>query len=1399
MRYFLSLIFLLSFLCQTFAQATWEGLFAKPEKQFLRGKYKKAISQNVSGVKKIRKKYKGNEIYPAWSLLNEARYQEATANYKAMDTKIKEGMEVLEKIKNNQSRDYSIALAKVIDTYHQAGYYQKADELLSQWEKDQGVNNPDPVALAEMALQRAISDVYTGKLQQAAGNLPQLLEQWNKLSNESKWNELNLGTADKAYRKKQYGRLLNLQGELLTQIGDYDKADSVYRKNQNLIKSLSGSYPLYAFHLLSQGDAAFDNQDLKKAERNYEQALSATSKSSRIRAEVYQKLLLTYLLNEKNNAFEKNLELFQKTLNSYFKGKNALQLSYDLLDAQFKDLVEKKRENAEKKLKDVLENDPDILPAYHPLRLQTLRFLYTLNSTEEYNLEAAQKNLEQMMEQSQLAYGENSLAFKSLQIEQVGYYINNSDEYDKAREIIKTEPQKSVFGERSVYHKDFVWLSNVITSYYDASDLYKEALELLKNSTEVVKRKYTEKSLEYGLELGKLADMQVKVGDYKSAESNMQTAMKIVRKEASRNSLPYADALATMAKINGVMGYYDEAEDLLKKTNRIYKKLKTRDITQKAKSVEEMTFLFIRIGKYAETEALLVETIAQKEKKYGRSSRKLINPLNQLGLLYIIKGEYKDAEKYLNRALDIGDKIYGKESLKYAETISLFSKLYSEIGDYERAENFLKQVIGVQQKQLGENHVEVGNSYSSLALIKFHQDKKNVSQSEQLLTKAKGIISSNFDNKHPLYAEILKNIGLIYVETGRYQDAFQFLNEANIIWLEKLSDRNINSANVYVLMGDIYARLKNFNEAEANYNKAEKIFEKKFSREHPKYLNTLSKQGQMYFINFKYDEATRMLKRTTTSYLNYIKNYFPALSEREKAKFWNLIRSDFEFFNTLAIKQLDSKPELIEDMYDFTLATKALLLSSSIKVRQRILNGKDEELKTKYKEWLDKKEYLTNILAMNESELAEEGVSIEGIQQEINRLEKELSERSELFADNFENKAFTWKDVRKTLQDNEAAVEIIRFRLYDNGFTDKIKYAALIVRNDSKKIPELVLLDDGNALEDKYLRYYRNAVRFKSHDKYSYKNYWQPVEEKLGNVKKVFLSPDGVYNQINVESILIDEEQYVIDKLNVRIVSNTKDLVMNAQLKEKMRKKKIKAQTDNYAILVGNPTFYITGANGEVQVKQTVAALPGTEEEISSISGLLRNGQYKIDLFTELKALEKNIKEVNNPKIFHIATHGFFAPNEKRDEFEGETNLAAHDPLRRSGLLAVGAGDLLDKTSSNFNLEDGILDAYEAMSLNFDDTELVVMSACETGLGEVQIGEGVFGLQRAFLVAGAKALVMSLFKVSDDVTQKLMSKFYENYLQSGDKRLAFTQAQKVIKEEYKYPAYWGAFNMIGVE
>jgi hypothetical protein len=175
------------------------------------------------------------------------------------------------------------------------------------------------------------------------------------------------------------------------------------------------------------------------------------------------------------------------------------------------------------------------------------------------------------------------------------------------------------------------------------------------------------------------------------------------------------------------------------------------------------------------------------------------------------------------------------------------------------------------------------------------------------------------------------------------------------------------------------------------------------------------------------------------------------LSEREKAKYWNTIKGDFEFYNTLAFSQLEDFRDLSGKVYDYQLLTKALLLSTSIKIRERILNSTDEALKTSYNLWIEKKEELTNALSMSTQQLADNGFDINLMTAEAEKLEREISQKSELFGQSFDNKKIKYADVQKAINKNEVAIEMVRYRHFNHTFTDSVVYVALYIKNDNAR------------------------------------------------------------------------------------------------------------------------------------------------------------------------------------------------------------------------------------------------------------------------------------------------------------------------------------------------------------
>lgn len=1099
---------------------------------------------------------------------------------------------------------------------------------------------------------------------------------------------------------------------------------------------------------------------------------------------------LEYLLVKGNRPRYQNTKAeYEKMIQKFYPKTSLHQINLRAVEFDSK-LAREKTRNLENDAVTVIASKS--LPRHYRTRARILKFLYQIAITEKHygNAEAS---LNQLTDISKELSGEDSPEYHLSRIMLANFYLDYTNKIEEAGKIYEESYYQMVSKEYSITHKDMINILNHLAQWYEMTDKYELASQTLKQAKDAANYIFDNEDILFGVEHNNIAKLQLKLGEYDQAEANIQKALEVINLKHNRGYIEYAPAytnsLETQARLYGIKGLFDEAEDNLARTRKIIAKSDV-PISDQLSTAKELSALLIQLGKYSETDNLLTDLIAEYETLFGASSLRLIEPLVEKGKILLAKGDYTEAERVARRAHDLALKIYGEKSTKCAPTQKLLGDINYTLGDYEKAEEHMIKAVASQEKQFGRQHIEVAKSISQLALIKFHKgdDRKAV---EKLMLESRDIIAEKLGKDNPQYAEILKKVAVLYISVGEYDIAFNALTIAESIWRAKTGTKNnINAASIYTLTGDVYYQLRNYVKAQEFYNKSKDLYEKFFNVNHPEYVKVLSKLSKVYYMVRDYKQSKRLIEQSLANYEDFIKKYFPALSEREKAKYWNTIKGDFEFYYTLAFSNLDDFKDLTAKVYNAQLMTKALLLSSSIKIRERILNSTDEQLKTQYNDWLQKKELLTVALSMSPAQLVENEIDPGALTQEVERLEKELSQKSELFSQNFETKRIVFEDVKKSLQPNEVAIEMVRYRHFHHTFTDSVIYAGLYVTSALSK-PKAILMKDGRNMETRFFKYYRNSITGKIPDQVSYGVYWKPIIEEIGQTSTIYLSADGIYNQINLEAMPSPDGKYVIDNSNIVLVSNTKDIYL--------RRIKTRAVTaEKTASMFGNPTFYLTASADS----RDISSLPGTEKEVNQLHYVLREKGWNTSEYLDKLAAEEKIKEVNSPKIFHIATHGLYKPSEEitlTKQIAGGEMLLTQNPLMRTGLLLKGAGDLLNKTDYNYNIESGILTAYEAMSLNLDKTDLVVLSACETGLGDLEAGEGVYGLQRAFLVAGAKVLVMSMFKVDDDATQKLMLTLYQKWLNTNNLRQSFIDAKKELRVEYPEPIYWGAFMMIGLE
>jgi CHAT domain-containing protein len=334
-------------------------------------------------------------------------------------------------------------------------------------------------------------------------------------------------------------------------------------------------------------------------------------------------------------------------------------------------------------------------------------------------------------------------------------------------------------------------------------------------------------------------------------------------------------------------------------------------------------------------------------------------------------------------------------------------------------------------------------------------------------------------------------------------------------------------------------------------------------------------------------------------------------------------------------------------------------------------------------------------------------------------------------------------------------------------------------------------------------------------DENSFQYLWKPIAEKIGDAKTVYISLGGVYNNINLNTLYNPETgKYLLEEKDIRIVNSARDFVLRKESDKKQ-------YTSTTSALYGFPDFngnttktvdsidFLASSRNLDQMwidsltrgGMKASSLPATKVEVEQIAGTFQKNGWSVKTYTGEMASETNIKQEESPRVLHVATHGYFFEDipmdGSNDLFLGmDKQRVVQDPMLRSGLLFTGANKTLQGEEAKG--ENGLLSAAEASLLDLRETELVVLSACETGKGEVKNNEGVYGLRKAFADAGAQNIIMSLWKVDDKVTQEFMSRFYEIWLNEKTTiREAFNRTQLEIKAKYPQPYYWGAFILVG--
>jgi len=1002
--------------------------------------------------------------------------------------------------------------------------------------------------------------------------------------------------------------------------------------------------------------------------------------------------------------------------------------------------------------------------------------------------------------------------------------------YDKMGDNTKAEKyylealtiKKKNFGiEHSSYA---VSLFNIGSFYNDMGD-YAKAEKFYLEAKTIFEKTLGKEHPYYAKSLNNLGDLYSTVADFVKAEEYYLEALSIRKKVLGIAHPDYATVLSNLGSLYRVIGDFVNAEECYLESLSIREKVFGKEDPDYAVSLGNLGHLYCITGNYLQAEKYILAAKTIFEKTLGRKHDSYVTTINNLGYLYSTVGDYAKAEKFYLEAKVICEEIFGKEHLSYATPLNNLGLLYSLMGNYTQAEKYYLDAKNIWEKVLGKEHIIYSTALNNLGLL--YNDMGDAGSAEKFYLEALKIEEKGLGKEHPDYARTLSNLGILYKNMGDFAKAEEYYLEALSIREKSLGKEHPDYATSLNNLGNFYLILGDFSKSEQYCMEAKTIWENVFGKSHPAYAISLSNLGLIYYILEDFDKFETLISEAYQIRTAQVEKNFTFLSDKQRECFWEKEKKSFEVSYSFAYAQPTSS--IVPLVYNNTLFTKGLMLRTANEIRDVIYTSGNTDLIVNLNQLGTIRQQITALQTKEKSDLS----WIKELENRADSLDKALTLASSEYRDFKEDLTVGWSDIQKHLNLNEVAIEFINFELFNKQFTstDSIMYCAMLVRKDSVT-PEFIplfeqsqlmeLLNNENTVTSSSIQKLYNGgnPRFFNGQKL-YDLIWKPLEKYLDGIETVYYSPAGLLNRISFAAIPVDS-LCLIDIYNLILLSSTREIVHKSKQQKAFLPLLHAVVYGGIKYDVQDETQFIALAEKYKKTEQELFVsrslpndttrstswnyLQGTETEANEIETLLQKSEVHVSKYREAEANEESFKNLsgNAPELLHIATHGFFLENEKeiqRNSFlqhvgENNNSRVIRNPLLRSGLLFAGANRAWTNKEVIEGIEDGILTAEEIANLNLTHTKLVVLSACKTGLGDVDNSEGVFGLQRSFKLAGVETLVMSLWDVSDNATCQFMLTFYQNLLDGKTKLESFKTAQKQIREKYKNPYYWAAFIML---
>ncbi len=960
-----------------------------------------------------------------------------------------------------------------------------------------------------------------------------------------------------------------------------------------------------------------------------------------------------------------------------------------------------------------------------------------------------------------------------------GRYAEAESLHKSALEIFE-----KVFGKD---HLDVAMSLNNLGHLYQASGRYVEAEPLHKRSLEICEKALGQNHPNVAINLNNLAHLYKTTGGYLEAESSYMRALEIFEKSFGKDHSIVAIGLNNLAALYETAGRYAEAEPLQKRSLEISEKVLGKDHPDVAMNLNNLAALYDATGRYAEAEPLYRRSLEITEKLFGNDHPNVAIRLNNLAWLYRTTGRYAEAEPLYKRSLEIREKVLGRDHPDIAISLNNLAAFYDVTGRYAEAEPLYKRSLEITERVLGKDHLNVAIGLNNLATLYEATDRH--AEAEKLHKRSLEIKERVLDKTHPDVAMSLNNLAVLYQTTGRY------------------------------------------GEAEPLYKRSLEIREKALGKGHPDVATSLNNIAILFQTTGKQLESHEIRIRGIKIRDKVRENIFLLLSDRQKLNYMEQNKSIINVFINHTAEYLQTNQHAVTNTFDAWLRWKGAVMEAQGRYIDAFTHSEDPEVRKKFEGLTHIRRELARLQLSGpgKMDIEEYKKRLETLESKKESLEGELSRLSKDFSlEKIMGRADA-KTISEVLLKKETDslyfdfAYISSYDFKENKFGEP-RYLAFILLPAQEPVIKLIELPDTEGLEDHIRVYLREMNRakmigelprrevLKVEAKAIYELLIKPIESYIKGKKHLYISPDGQLNLIPFEILMSPEGQYLMEDYLITYIAAGRDILRFMDTATAQGEALILADPDYDMGLeekdrVAKGMGVVETRNARVVSRDAAGLrfdrLPDTKIEADVIEEVLRRDpKIKVRNCQGKQALEEVLLSVKEPKILHLSTHGYFLNDEeiknplrmgsKSQEIDKMIDVGIENPMLRSGIVLAGVN-----VSLREGRDDGMVSADKILGLRLKGTELVVLSACETGVGDVKSGEGVFGLKRSFILSGAKTVVMSLWSVPSRETAELMTLFYMLISEGKSKAEALREAKLKLMEKNPNPFYWGAFVMVG--